>query len=72
MMATKLYWFQHGNRRGDTYSFLSAGTPAMVERFSFPDIQTFRHPTRSDNNSTVHQRIPDSFLKNSLSGEEKA
>ena len=60
-MTTTLYWLQGGGCGGDTWSFLGAESPNVIELFQQHDIEVLWHPSLSNSGfealEDLHRRI---------------
>jgi NiFe hydrogenase small subunit HydA len=56
-MSRTLYWLQAGACSGDSMSLLNAGSPDLVEAFSFFDIDVLWHPSLANISHLEHETL---------------
>ncbi|MBW1943779.1 MAG: NADH:ubiquinone oxidoreductase, partial [Deltaproteobacteria bacterium] len=62
-MAKTLYWIQGGGCGGDTWSFLGAEAPDLIELFELLDVELLWHPSLSDKSPEALEILIDRILR---------
>ena len=62
-MSKTLYWIQGGGCGGDTWSFLNAESPDLIELFDMLSIEVLWHPALSASDPQARERLDRRILQ---------